>query len=83
MLRKILWLYSLWFRYGGLAMAALSAIVALLIGVGVLRDGYILVDGQPSRELTTILRAVGTPLLGVGAGLALFFFVPKVDQSKS
>lgn len=80
MLRKILWLYSLLFRFGGLAMAVLSGIVSISIGVGIVRDGYILVNGQPSTDSRSICLAVGTPLLGVAIGLALFFLVPKVRR---
>lgn len=83
MLHKILWLYSLWFRLGGLAMAILSGLVSLWIGAGIVRDGYILVNGQPSKDLGAILMAVGTPLLGALAGLALFYFVPKVRRDES
>jgi hypothetical protein len=83
MLQKMLWLYSLWFRFGGLAMAALSGIVSIGIGIGIARDGYILVNGQPSKDFGSICAAVGTPLLGVAVGLALFYFVPKVRRDKS
>ena len=83
MLQKILWLYSLWFRFGGLAVAALSGLVSISIGVGSARDGYILVNGQPSRDFGHICAAVGTPLLGVAVGLALFYFIPKVPREKS
>lgn len=83
MLHKILWLYSLWFRLGGLAMAILSGVVSLWIGVGVVRDGYILVNGQPSKDLSPIFMAVGTPLLGIVVGLALFYFAPKVRRHES
>jgi len=83
MLNKILWLYSLWFRLGGLVMAILSGVVSLWIGVGIVRDGYILVNGQPSKDLGPIFVAVGTPLLGVAVGLALFYLVPKVRRPES
>ena len=83
MLHKILWLYSLWFRLGGLAMAIMSGVVSLVIGFGIVRDGYILVNGQPSKDLGPICAAVGTPLLGVVVGLALFYFVPKVRRDQS
>lgn len=83
MLRKIFWLYSLLFRFGGLAIAVLSGIVSISIGVGIVRDGYILVNGQPDKHLGPILTAVGTPLLGVLVGLALFYFVPKVGRDTS
>lgn len=82
MLRKILWLYSLWFRFAGLAMAILSGIVSVVIGVGIAHDGYILVSGEPSTDLGTIVTAVATPLLGVAIGLALFYFVPKVRRTE-
>lgn len=83
MLRKMLWLYSFLFRFSGLVMAVLSGVVSLWIGVGIVRDGYILVNGQPSKHLGPIFTAVGTPLLGVVIGLALFYFVPKVHRDTS
>lgn len=83
MLNKILWLYSLWFRLGGLVMAILSGVVSIWIGAGIIRDGYILVNGQPSKGMEPILMAVATPLLGVVFGLALFYFVPKVRRDES
>lgn len=83
MLRKMLWLYSVLFRFGGLVMAILSGVVSLWIGVGILRDGYILVNGQPSKHLGPIFTAVGTPLLGVVIGFALFSLVPKVRREPS
>jgi hypothetical protein len=78
MLGKILRFYSLWFRFGGLAMAILSGVVSLALGVGILHDGYVLVNGQPSKDLEPILMAVGKPLFGVVVGLALFYFVPRI-----
>ena len=83
MLHKILWLYSLWFRLGGLAMAILSGVVSLWIGIGIIRDGYILVNGQPSKDLGPIFMAVGTPFVGIVVGLALFYCVPKVRRHES
>jgi len=78
MITTILRVYSAIFRYIGLAMAVLSLVVAGAIGIGIVHDGYILVNGYPSRDFASIATAVGTPLLGVVIGLALFFFVPKV-----
>jgi hypothetical protein len=83
MLRNILWLYSHLFRISGLVMAIMSAIVSLWIGVGIVRDGYILVNGHPSDDVKSICVAVGTPLLGVAVGLALFYFMPKVRRDGS
>jgi hypothetical protein len=80
MLAKILLLYSAIFRFGGLAMALLSAIVSTFIALDVIRSGYILVDGHPSRAIGPIATAVGTPLFGVAIGLALFFLVPKPNK---
>jgi phosphate/sulfate permease len=51
------------------------------IGIGIVRDGYILVNGTQSREVSAIATAVGTPLLGVAVGLALFFLIPKVRST--
>jgi hypothetical protein len=82
MIKTILRLYSRIFRYAGLAMAALSLVVSASIGIGIARDGYILVNGSPSRDLSSIATAVCTPLFGVVVGLALFFFVPKAQPPR-
>lgn len=81
MITAILRIYSAIFRYGGLVMAVLSAVVSAWIGIGILRDGYILVNGNPSQEIGTMATAVCTPLLGVVVGLALFLLVPRVRPS--
>lgn len=83
MLSKMFWLYSLWFRFAGLVMAVMSGVVSIWIGIGIVRDGYILVNGQPSNNFGSICVAVGIPLLGVAVGLALFYFVPKVSRDES
>jgi len=77
LLQKMFWFYSVWFRFGGLAMAILSAIVSLWIGIQVARDRYILVNGEPSTDAKSIITAICMPLIGVGVGLALFYLVPK------
>lgn len=64
-------------------MAVPSGIVSIWIGIGIARDGYILVNGQPSKDFGSICTAVGTPLLGVAIGLALFYLVPKVRRDNS
>lgn len=79
LLQKVLSFYSAWFRLGGLAMAILSGIVSMWIGAEVARDGFILVNGEPSTDVESIATAICMPLIGVGLGLALFFLVPKVD----
>ena len=77
MFRSLLRIYSVIFRFGGLLIAVLSLIVSAGIGIGIARDGYILVNGRQSRDIGAIATAVGTPLLGIAAGLALFFLVKK------
>ena len=81
MFKKLLRIYSAVFRFGGLAMAVLSAVVSVWIGIEVLRDGYILVEGVPSHDGHMIATAICTPLIGVLVGLGLFFLVPKVPPS--
>jgi hypothetical protein len=58
-------IYSAIFRFGGLAMAILSLIVSAWIGTGIVRDGYIFVNGRESHDIGAIATAVATPLLGV------------------
>jgi len=72
MIMAILRAYSAIFRYTGLIMALLSLLASAAIGIGIVRDGYILVNGHPSRDFASIATAVGTPLLGLAIGLALF-----------
>lgn len=81
MFKRIARFYSALFRFGGLAMAILSLVVSTVMGIDIARHGYVLVDGGPSRSLSSILTAVGTPLIGVVIGLALYFFVPRVRES--
>jgi len=77
MIKQILRIYSAIFRYAGLAMATLSVAVAVWIAIGIGRDGYILVNGHPSRDFVPIATAVCTPLLGVVIGLALFLCIAR------
>ena len=80
MKQRIFWAYSLWFRYAGLAMAILSGCVSIAMAFDIVIHGYVLVNGQPSRDSASIASAVGIPLIGVALGLALFYFVPKVPR---
>ena len=64
-------------------MAAFSAVVSGRIAAEVIRDGYILVNGEPSHEIGAVATALGAPFSGVLLGLALFFLVPKVRAPKS
>lgn len=80
MKQTIFWAYSLWFRYAGLAMAILSGCVSIVMAFDIATHGYILVNGQPSRDLASIASAVGIPLIGVVLGMVLFYFVPKVPR---
>jgi phosphate/sulfate permease len=80
MFEKLLRIYSALFRYGGLVIAVMSLIVSAVIGIEIAQQGYILVDGNRSHALGSIATAVGTPLIGVVIGLALYFFVPKVRR---
>jgi hypothetical protein len=81
MKQTILWSYSLLFRIGGVVMAVMSGIVSGAIGIGIAKDGYILVNGRPEFGPWTIATGIGTPLIGVVLGLALFYFVPKVRRT--
>ena len=83
MLQKALRLYGLFFRLFGQATAILSAVVSLMIGVGVLRDGLILVNGHQSTDVASICTAVCTSLAVVAFGQALFYFVPKAARPQS
>ena len=78
--QRIFWAYSIWFRYAGLAMAILSGCVSIVMAFDIATHGYVLVNGQPSRDAASIAGAVGIPLIGVALGLALFYFVPKVAR---
>ena len=78
--QTILWAYGLWLRYAGLAMAILSGCVSIAIAFDIATHGYVLVNGQPSRDPVSIAGAVGIPLLGVAVGMALFYFIPKVPR---
>jgi hypothetical protein len=81
MKQTILWVYSGLFRIAGLLLAVMSAIVSVVIAIGIVKQGSILVEGQPDKSLTSISIAIGTPLMGVLLGLGLFYFVPKVRRS--
>lgn len=74
--------YSTLFRFGGLALAAMSACVSVVLAIDLLRDGYVLVNGIPDRSVATILGAVAAPLAGVALGLCLFYFVPRVRRDE-
>jgi ABC-type spermidine/putrescine transport system permease subunit II len=80
MFEKPLRIYSALFRYAGLAIAIMSLIVSVVIGVEIAQQGYIVVNGDRSHALGSIATAVGTPLIGVVIGLALYFLVPKVRR---
>ena len=79
--QTILWVYSSLFRIGGLLLAVMSAVVSVVIAIGIAKEGSIRVEGHPDKGLTSIAIAIGTPLVGVLLGLALFYFVPKVRRS--
>ena len=78
--QKIFWADSLWFRYAGLAMAILSGCVSMTMAFDIATHAYVLVNGQPSRDPTSIAGAVGIPLIRVALAMALFYFVPKVPR---
>lgn len=80
MFEKLLRIYSALFRYAGLAIAIMSLIVSAVIGVEIAQQGYIVVNGNRSHAFGSIATAVGTPLIGVVIGLALYFFVPRVRR---
>jgi hypothetical protein len=78
--QTISWVYSLWFRYAGLAMTILSGCVSIAIALDIATHGYVLVNGQPSRDPASLAVAVGVPLIGVVLGMALSNFAPKVPR---
>jgi len=78
---SLLRIYGAIFRFGGLAIAVLSLIVSATLGIGIARDGYILVNGSQSHDVGAIATAIGTPFIGVAVGLALFFLVPKARST--
>lgn len=80
MFEKLLRIYSALFRYAGLAIALMSLVVSAVIGMEIAQQGYILVNGNRSHALGSIATAVGTPLIGVVIGLALYFLVPKMRR---
>lgn len=77
-LARVLWFYSGWFRYCGLAIAVLSGLLFLGMGISVVRDGYVLLDGAPTTAPVALAVTLGLPLAGVAIGLAIYRFVPKV-----
>jgi hypothetical protein len=83
MKQTIYWVYSVLFRFGGLVMAIMSAIVSVGFAIEIAKDGYILVNGVPSNAFSAIATAVGMPLGGVVFGLSLFYFVPKVRRNSN
>jgi hypothetical protein len=52
-------------------MAILSGCVSIAIAFDIATHGYVLVDGQPSRDLVLIAGAVGIPLIGVAMPIRL------------
>lgn len=66
-------IYAAIFRYGGIVFAILSLVVCVMVGLDIVEDGFVIVNGHPSRELSTFAIAVGTPLLGVLGGLVLYW----------
>lgn len=76
-LRRVLWFYSAWFRYGGLLIAILAGAMLVVTAFSAIRDGHVLVNGTPSTALDDLATAFGVPLLSIGVGLALFFLVPR------
>jgi len=78
MFEKLLRVYSALFRYAGLVIAIMSLIVSAIMAIDIGQHGYILVNGHRSHDLVAIATAVGTPLIGIVIGLALYIFVPRV-----
>jgi hypothetical protein len=81
-MRAILRAYSLIFRYCGLFMAILSGCASVAFAVDVARQGYVLVNGVPNRNVADMIGVAAMPLAGVAAGLALFFFIPRVPKDE-
>lgn len=82
MFRGLALVYSAIFRLGGILIAALSMLAFVFIGLDIARDGYILVNGQPDSSLAALVKALGTPLVGVAFGIALFLLVPRVKLNE-
>lgn len=78
-LKRVLWFYSAWFRYCGLAIAVLSGLLFLGMGIPILLNGYVLINRAPTTAPGAFAAALGFPLAGVAIGLALYRFVPKVE----
>jgi hypothetical protein len=53
----------------------------IAFAIGFARDGYVLISGEPSRNLLDMIGIAAAPLAGVFAGLCLFFFVPRVNRN--
>jgi hypothetical protein len=81
--KRLASIYSTAFRVGGLLVACLSGLVTILVGIDVLRDGYVLINGHPNSELWQKLKVVCIPLVGVGLGAALFLLVPRANARDS
>jgi len=61
-------------------MALFSGCASIAIAFDIATHGYVLVNGQPSRDPASIAGAVGIPLIGAVLGIALFYFVPKARR---
>jgi hypothetical protein len=79
MRKKILSVYSFIFRFGGLAIAALSAFVSASLAFEIARDGFVLINGEPDFSGQAIAVAICTPLIGVVIGMAVLCLVPKIS----
>jgi hypothetical protein len=76
---RVLWFYSAWFRYGGLAFALLSALFLVMMGISIVSDWSTTAAGFEWRPLAV---ALCPPLIGVTLGLALYKLVPRVSLPK-
>jgi hypothetical protein len=76
---RVLWLYSAWFRYGGLAFALLSALFLIMMGFNIVSDWNGAAGEFSSGRWRGLALAFGPPLAGVIVGLALYKLVPKVE----
>lgn len=82
-MRTIFRAYSLIFRYLGLMMAIVSACASIAFAIEFTRQGYVIVNGEPNRNVMDMIGIAAMPLAGVLAGLCLFFFVPRMKRDES
>ena len=75
---SVLRFFLAWFRYMGLAMGVLSIVAMIVFAYSAFRSGHVIVNGAPRTE--GIWPYILLPLPTAVIGLALFFFVPKLQD---